>query len=166
MQWPPHFSPAVTTPTTCSFTMFAKAHLALVSLLATLSICTAQAPRRTTASWDAAYDVANSSMETTACSSLSNTEYIEAFGQLPRFPLIAASFFVTGQGAAECGSCWELTWNGRKNPMRIHVVVMDAATRGFVLSKRAMDALTSGQATKLGRIDVEYQRALPSACGW
>jgi hypothetical protein len=54
-----------------------------------------------------------------------------------------------------------LTYNGNT----INVLAMDHAAEGFNIAQAAMDTLTGGQATQLGRIDASYAQVDASVCG-
>nr|AGL40520.1 cerato-platanin 2 [Crinipellis campanella] len=130
--------------------------LALSSLLTTVSAVQLQ--------YDPAYDVSSSSLSTTACSDGANgllTRGYTTFGSLPNFPHIGAFDGITGWNSPNCGTCWEVTYNGTS----INVLAMDVAGNGFNVAQEAMDELTGGQAVALGNVDVQAVQVDASACG-
>ena len=68
---------------------------------------------------------------------------------------------MTGFGSAECGTCWELTFNGES----INVLAIDHTASGFNIALSAMNALTNNQAVFLGRVNAQAQQVAASACG-
>lgn len=82
-------------------------------------------------------------------------------GNIPRFPYIGGADIIAGWNSPECGSCWRLEYKGKV----INVLAVDRASPGFNLALGAMNALTGGQAVKLGRIDVKATRANVRDCG-
>ena len=117
-----------------------------------------------TVSFDEAYDNGSASLATVACSDGPNgllTKGFSTFNSLPHFPNIGGAAAVGGWNSAQCGSCWQLTFNGRS----INVLAVDHAASGFNIAKAAMNSLTNGQAEKLGRIDVTAKQVAASKCG-
>ena len=117
-----------------------------------------------TLSYDETYDNSAGSLSTVACSDGSNgllTKGFSTFGSLPHFPNVGGAQAVGGWNSASCGTCWQLTWNGKS----INVLAIDHADEGFNVAKEAMDTLTGGQAAALGRIDVDATQVDASACG-
>ena len=83
------------------------------------------------------------------------------FGTLPGFPNIGGAFAVGGWGSAACGTCWELTYNGKS----INILAMDHADAGtFNIALAAMNELTNNQAEFLGRVTVSYAQVATSQC--
>ena len=118
----------------------------------------------TSVAYDENYDNSGQSLNTVACSDGSNgVENLgyTTFGSLPDFPYIGAAAAVSGWGSAECGTCWELAWDGNT----INVLAIDHAIEGFNIALGAMNTLTNNQATFLGRIDAQAQQVDPSQCG-
>ncbi|KAH9857545.1 immunomodulatory protein [Lenzites betulinus] len=117
-----------------------------------------------TLSYDQAYDNGSSSLATVACSDGANgmlTKGFSTFGSLPHFPNIGGAAAVAGWNSAQCGTCWQLTYNGKS----ITVLAIDHADAGFNIALGAMNTLTNGQATQLGRIDVTSKQVAASQCG-
>ena len=110
------------------------------------------------------------------------TEY-HTFGGLPDFPFIGGAQAIegttvtparvqwalthkplssqTGWDSTNCGTCWELAYNGTK----INVLAIDHAGSGFNIAKTAMDALTHGQAGQLGVVQATSTQVDKSVCG-
>ncbi|KAI8626979.1 eliciting plant response-like protein [Xylariaceae sp. FL1651] len=118
-----------------------------------------------TVAYDQGYDDASRSMTAVACSDGVNglmTRYgWTTQGQIPHFPYIGAAEAVAGWNSPNCGTCWQLSWNGRS----IHVLAVDHAGAGFNVALAAMNDLTNGQAVALGRIDASAVQVDKSVCG-
>lgn len=117
----------------------------------------------TTVSYDTTYDNSGQSLATVACSDGPNgllTKGYSTFGSLRNFPNIGGAAAVGGWNSDSCGSCWQLTYNGKS----IFVVAVDHADDGFNISQEAMDTLTNGQASQLGRIDASVKQVSTSSC--
>ena len=115
-------------------------------------------------SYDQTYDNSGQSLSTVACSDGPNgllTKGFTTFGSLPQFPNIGGAAAVAGWNSAQCGSCWQLTYNGKS----INVLAIDHADSGFNLALGAMNTLTNGNAQFLGRINAQAQQVDASACG-
>lgn len=82
-------------------------------------------------------------------------------GAIPKFPYIGAAEAVGGWNSPQCGTCWQLSYNGKS----INVLAIDHAGAGFNIALDAMNALTNGQATALGRIDAQSVQVPISNCG-
>ncbi|CCM04506.1 uncharacterized protein FIBRA_06687 [Fibroporia radiculosa] len=103
-------------------------------------------------SYDTVYDNSSQSLNTVACSDGPNglERYgYSTIGQLPDFPYVGGAYVVTGWGSAECGTCWQLVYDGNT----INVLAIDYTATGFNIALEAMNALTDNQATFLGRVD-------------
>ena len=83
------------------------------------------------------------------------------FGSLPNFPFIGGAAAVAGFNSPECGSCWELTYNGTS----INVLAIDHADSGFNIALGAFNVLTDGNGVSVGRINAQAQQVDPSQCG-
>ncbi|KAI0093817.1 Cerato-platanin [Irpex rosettiformis] len=132
------------------------------AILAVLSI--AAVGQSVSVSWDNTYDDAGASLSSVACSDGSNglmMKGFSTFGSLPNFPRIGGAPAVGGWDSAACGTCWQLTYNGKS----INVLAVDVGRDGFNLSQEAMDELTNGQAVQLGRVDASVNQVDASACG-
>ena len=120
-------------------------------------------------SYDPTYDNSGQSLATVACSDGSNgllTRGFTTFGSLPRFPHIGGAPAVTGWNSLACGTCWELTYTNSAGAKKtINIIAIDVGSAGFNIAHAAMDELTNGQATQLGRVNVASRQVAPSACG-
>ncbi|TFK45635.1 epl1 protein [Heliocybe sulcata] len=117
-----------------------------------------------TVSYDTTYDNGGQSLDTVACSDGTDgltTKGFSTFNSLPDFPYIGGSDSVAGWNSANCGSCWQLTYNDKT----ITILVIDHANEGFNLSEEAMNDLTDGQAEALGRVDAQATQVDASQCG-
>jgi len=117
-----------------------------------------------TVSYDTAYDNSGQSLDTVACSDGSNgllTQGFTTFGSLPDFPYVGGVAAVSGWNSPNCGTCYQLTYNGTN----ITVLAIDRADDGFNLSEAAMNNLTDNQATSLGRVDAQATQVDKSQCG-
>ena len=117
-----------------------------------------------TLSYDETYDQSGTSLANVACSDGSHgllTKGFTTFGSLPSFPEIGGAAAVACFNSPNCGTCWQLTYNGKS----INVLAIDHADEGFNIALRAMNTLTNGQAEQLGRIDVVVSNAGVSVLG-
>ncbi|TDL22980.1 immunomodulatory protein [Rickenella mellea] len=109
--------------------------------------------------YDNTYDAPRGSLSTVACSNGANgllTKGFTTFGSLPKFPFIGGAQAVVSWNSPNCGSCWNLTYQGTT----ISVLAIDHAGSGFNIAQRAMDTLTHGQAVDLGVVQVASQRSV------
>ncbi|KAF7799700.1 hypothetical protein EIP86_010942 [Pleurotus ostreatoroseus] len=116
-----------------------------------------------TVSFDTVYDDPSTSLDEVACSDGPNgliTKGFTTFGSLPT-KNIGGAAAVAGFNSPQCGSCWELTFNGTS----INVLAIDHAGSGFNIAEGAMNALTNNQAAFLGRVDATATQVDASACG-
>jgi len=157
--FPPHPPPPpIQSPNKMQFTILTTA-LALLFAPAVFGQSTV------TVSYDESYDVSTASLNTVACSD--GPEGLESygyttFGTLPDFPYIGGAGAVSGWGSAECGTCWELEYDG----YTINVLAIDHAGTGtFNIALEAMNALTNNQATFLGRVTATATQVDASVCG-
>ncbi|KAI0062041.1 allergen Asp f 15 precursor [Artomyces pyxidatus] len=113
--------------------------------------------------YDQTYDNAAGSMLTVACSNGVNglANKYPTFGSLPTFPNIGAAGAIAGWNSPNCGTCWELTYNG----VSINVTAIDHAGTGFNIALEAMNTLTDGNAVQLGNIQASVTPLPKSACG-
>lgn len=67
-----------------------------------------------TVSYDPTYDNSAGSMATVACSDGANglLSRFPTFGSVPIFPNIGGAEAVVAHGSPNCGTCWQLTFNG------------------------------------------------------
>lgn len=123
----------------------------------------------TTLSFDPVYDNKAGDLTTVACSDGANgliTRGFTTFGSLPNFPNIGGAPAVTGWNSSNCGTCWKVTYtNGQGVKKSINVLAIDVGLIGFNVAKAAMDNLTNGQATQLGRVNVDAVQVAASNCG-
>jgi len=115
-------------------------------------------------SWDSAYDQGSSSLATVACSDGSNgllTKGFSTFGSLKAFPNIGGAQAVAGWNSASCGTCWQLSYQGRS----VNILAVDHADDGFNISEEAMNTLTNGQAVQVGVVQATVTQLPASACG-
>lgn len=134
----------------------------IISLVAAAT--TAFAQTAATASYDTTYDIASLSTLSVTCSDGQNGLYTKGYstlGSLPKFPFVAAMSTIDGWNSPNCGKCYALTYLTRT----INVIAVDRAVEGVVLSRAALDALTDGQATALGRVGVTWVEVASSVCG-
>ncbi|KAK7750427.1 hypothetical protein SLS62_007616 [Diatrype stigma] len=118
-----------------------------------------------TVAYDTGYDDGSRSLTSVTCSDGEHgliTRYgWQTQGQIPKFPYIGAAAAVDRWNSEACGTCWELSYNGKT----INVLAIDKAGAGFNIALDAMNALTNGQAVQLGRIDATSTQVAASACG-
>ncbi|OSD02062.1 immunomodulatory protein [Trametes coccinea BRFM310] len=117
-----------------------------------------------TVSYDQTYDNSGASLATVACSDGTNgllTKGFSTFGSLPHFPNIGGAAVIPGWNSDQCGTCWQLTYNGKS----INVLAIDHAESGFNIALEAMNTLTGGQAVQLGRVDATATQVAASQCG-
>ncbi|KAF4928340.1 Protein SnodProt1 [Colletotrichum viniferum] len=116
-------------------------------------------------SFDTGYDDGARSLTAVSCSDGANgliTKYgWQTQANVARFPYIGGSDAIAGWNSPNCGTCWQLTYNGNS----INVLAVDHAGSGFNLALGAMNDLTNGQANQLGRIDAQATQVALSACG-
>lgn len=117
-----------------------------------------------TVSYDTGYDDGSRSLGSVTCSDGPYGLITKGFtdqGSLPTFPFIGGAFTVTSYDSDSCGACYALTYAGKT----INIIAVDRAAAGFNVAQEALDALTGGQAVKLGRIDANYTQVANSECG-
>ncbi|KAI1401592.1 SnodProt1 [Hypoxylon fuscum] len=117
-----------------------------------------------TVSYDTGYDDNSRSLTAVSCSDGQNgliTRYgWQTQGDIPS-AYIGAADSIAGWNSPSCGTCYELSWNGKT----INVLAIDHAGSGFNIALDAMNALTNGQAVALGRVDATSSQVALSACG-
>ncbi|KAL5536600.1 hypothetical protein ACEPAF_423 [Sanghuangporus sanghuang] len=114
--------------------------------------------------FDPVYDNANQSLTTVECSTGTNgliTRNFTTFDSLPTFPFIGGAQAVEGFNSDQCGSCWNITFNGTS----IVVTAIDYAASGFNIALSAMNNLTNGQAEQVGVVQATATQLNASACG-
>jgi hypothetical protein len=118
-----------------------------------------------TVSYDTGYDNRGRSLTAVSCSDGANgliTRYgWQTQGNVPKFPYIGGAQAIAGWNSPSCGTCWKLEYKGKS----INVLAIDHAAAGFNLALDAMNALTNGQASQLGRIDAKATQVAASNCG-
>ncbi|EMT63329.1 Cerato-platanin [Fusarium oxysporum II5] len=118
----------------------------------------------TTVSYDTGYDDKSRPMTAVSCSDGKNgliTKYgRKTQGNIPT-KYVGGVNIIEGWNSANCGGCYRLEYKGKK----INVLAIDHAASGFNIGLDAMNALTNGQAVKLGRINAQVYHANPSDCG-
>ncbi|TBU41348.1 Cerato-platanin [Dichomitus squalens] len=116
-------------------------------------------------SYDQTYDNGSNSLATTACSDGSHgllTKGFTTFDSLPSFPYVGGAGVIPGWNSDQCGTCWELSYNGKS----IHVLAIDHADAGtWNIALAALNDLTNGQATEVGRVDAVAALVDSSVCG-
>ncbi|RHZ64438.1 allergenic cerato-platanin Asp F13 [Aspergillus thermomutatus] len=117
-------------------------------------------------SYDQAYDVSGTSMSTVSCSDgiYGLMTKWPTFGSVPKFPLIGGSPTIPGWNSPNCGKCYKLHFAEGNIDNTIYITAIDAAPGGFNIGLNAMNQLTSGMATQLGRVQATYEEADPSLC--
>jgi len=116
-------------------------------------------------SFDQTYDNPSGSLATVSCSNGQNgllTKGFTTFQSLPSFPNIGGASAVEGFNSANCGTCWQLTFDG----ISVNVIAIDHAASGFNIALEAMNTLTNGNAEFLGRINAQATQVAASACGF
>ncbi|TFK45633.1 Cerato-platanin [Heliocybe sulcata] len=116
-------------------------------------------------SWDSAYDNANQSLATVACSDGVNglmTKGYTTFGSLLTFPYIGGAQAIAGWNSASCGTCWNITYG----TTTITVLAIDHAGSGFNIGEEAMNTLTGGYAVEYGIVQATTSTQVAAgACG-
>ncbi|KAK0454842.1 immunomodulatory protein [Armillaria borealis] len=117
-----------------------------------------------TVGYDNGYGTGSNSLANVACSDGSNgllTKGYTTYDSLPDFPYIASSDSIAGWNSASCGTCWQLTYNGRT----INVLAIDHAVSGFYTSEAALNDLTNGHAVEYGSVQATAAQVDASVCG-
>lgn len=143
---------------------FKAAALALfAAALSAPAVLAGPYPQTLKVTFDNFYDNPKLSLNNVACSNGENglVYKFPTFGDLPDFPFIGGSVFVSGFNSPECGSCWNLAYNGKN----INLIAIDTAGVGFNIAKEAFDALADAKAEELGSLEAYVTPAEPSACG-
>lgn len=132
---------------------------AIISLVALFSVASAVDVR-----YDPQYDNSEISLSAVTCSNGANgllTKKYTTFGSLPSFPNIGAAKAVGGWNSPECGSCWQISYEGKS----VNVIVVDHTGDGFNLSLEAVNALTDGHAEDFGVVHAQAKQVDKSLCG-
>ncbi|KAK2012197.1 cerato-platanin [Colletotrichum eremochloae] len=116
-------------------------------------------------SYDTGYDDGARSLTAVSCSDGTNgvmSKYgWQTQGQVAGFPHIGGADVIGGWNSPNCGTCWQLSYNGKS----INVLAIDHAGSGFNIALGAMNELTNGQAAQLGRIEAQATQVGLNACG-
>ncbi|GJJ11051.1 hypothetical protein Clacol_005282 [Clathrus columnatus] len=140
-----------------------KCILTSVAVLSAL-FAHSQAQNPVSVSFDTIYDNPAGSTSTTACSNGPHGGLelrFPTFGSFPNFPNIGGASVISGFGSANCGTCWELEFQGNS----INVMAIDVALNGFNIAEAAFDTLTNGQAENVGRINATATQVPAFNCG-
>ena len=115
------------------------------------------------ATYDNTYDNPHGSMNSVACSNGENglVGRFPTFHDVPNFPYIGGASAIEGWNSPQCGSCWRISYKDKT----IYATAIDFAGDGFNLSQEALDALTGGNAVKLGSVQVDAVQVDKSKCG-
>lgn len=116
-----------------------------------------------TVSYDPRYGDAGQSLNQLACSDGPNgleSKGYYTLGALANFPYVGGVPAVASWNSPACGTCWALTYNGKT----VHILAVDVAVNDYNISPAAMNDLTNGQATFLGRVPVAAQQVDKSLC--
>lgn len=116
-----------------------------------------------TVSYDQTYDNKGQSLATVACSDGANgllTRGFTTFGSLPSFPFIGGAAAIPGWNSTQCGTCWNLAFNGTS----INILAIDHST-GFNIALEALNKLTNNNAVQIGRINAVATQVAASVCG-
>lgn len=101
---------------------FSTSYLLCLLGLATTPLISAQT---VSVSYDQRYDVGTTSLTQVACSDGPNgliTKNFTTFGSLPKFPFIGGAPAVAKWNDPDCGSCWQLGYQGNTiNGKSIHL---------------------------------------------
>ncbi|EJD06252.1 uncharacterized protein FOMMEDRAFT_26973 [Fomitiporia mediterranea MF3/22] len=81
-------------------------------------------------------------MAATTCGSILSPTFPES-GDIPAFPRLGATAFITSSDTSACGTCWRLSQEGRDEP-HTFVFMINPAAEGFLISGTAFDDLTGG----------------------
>jgi len=119
-----------------------------------------------TVSYDQGYDDRSRSLTQVSCSDgvnglMTKHPSWKTQGDVSGFPNIGGVAAVKGWNSTSCGTCWSLQYNTNT----IYVLAVDHADSGFNIAHEAMDTLTGGLATQLGRVDAKAALVAGSKCG-
>ncbi|TFK59479.1 hypothetical protein BDN72DRAFT_609042 [Pluteus cervinus] len=126
--------------------------IALASVHQSHSATLSNAPRAVQISYDQVYSNSSSTLSTVACASSPNNPNKSGHNATFNSKVyIAASDLIPKFDSPFCFTCWDLFYtlqDGEQNA--ITVAAVDSTDSGFVVSPEALDALTHGQAERLG----------------
>ena len=92
----------------------------------------------TRVTWDPVYDDRSLPFTHTACGYGNHSLIAHGFNKIGDLPLPV----VGGSSFADCGTCWQMFYPGRQDP--IYLLVVDTCEEGFNISKDTMSFLTNG----------------------
>ncbi|KAF8264255.1 immunomodulatory protein [Lactarius quietus] len=133
----------------------------IISLVALFSIASAV---DVDVRYNEEYDNPKVDLDAVACSDGPNgllTKKYTTFGSLPSFPYIGAAQAVGGWDSPACGSCWQISYGDKS----INVTAVDHSGDGFILSLKAVNALTYGDAEEFGVIKAQAKLIDKKYCG-
>ncbi|KAL3462909.1 Cerato-platanin-domain-containing protein [Aspergillus heterothallicus] len=155
-----------------------KLTTAILSLLPALTLAAPSNPNAllarqssgtSTLSYDAKFDVGQTSLSTVACSDGDYgliTEGYTTFDSLPSFYRIGGAPTIAGWGSTKCGACYQISYTAATGATTsMYVTAVDAAPAGFNVGEQAMNDLTNGRAEELGRVDVAWTEVARENCG-
>jgi len=138
----------------------------MVSLMAMAAGACAQVA--TTAGYDPNYDTSSLSTLSITCSDGTNglnTKGYQTLGDLPGFPRVGAIETIAQWNSPNCGKCYKVTYT--TTGASINIIGVDRPVAGgIVMSLAALNELTGGQGTALGRVDVTYLETAGTDCGY
>jgi len=102
------------------------------------------------------YNTPSNGIGNVACSNLP----YKTLGNLPGYPNIGGSHYVTGYGSSECGTCWKITYEGRS----VNVLAVDTYAAGWNLALPAMQTLLGQNGTNLPNVQATVQQVDASEC--
>jgi hypothetical protein len=107
--------------------------------------------------FDGMYATADQPLSTFSCPGLFGAERVN---QLAAWPNVTATAFIERNLSPNCGTCWQVTYQGRS----INLLAIDHAPQGFTASPFTVNWLTSGTGITNGRVDVDVTQIDPSEC--
>ncbi|KAI6156749.1 Cerato-platanin [Pisolithus tinctorius] len=114
--------------------------------------------------YDAIYGDANCLLSSLACSDGTNgleSKGYTTFSSFPNVPYLGGAPTIANWNDANCDKCYAITY--AKNT--INILALDVSKDGFTVSPQAMNVLTNGQASALGRVEVTAAEVPASECG-
>ncbi|KAF9265885.1 epl1 protein [Marasmius fiardii PR-910] len=120
--------------------------------------------------WDSAYDDANGSMTSIACSDGDNgliTRFkFQTFSDVPSFPFVGGAPNIPSWNSPACGTCFQITYADASGFTKtVNFTGIDVGGNGFVTGQHALDQLTNGRAVELGIAPVNATVISPQPCG-
>jgi len=136
---------------------------AILAALAIVSGALAQS-QTVSVSFDQTYDDSSNSLDIVACSDGPNgleSQGFTTFGSLPNFPNIGGAGVIGGFDSSNCGTCWQLTFEGHS----VNVTALDVSAPGtFNIALEAFNVLTNGQGQFLGRVNATAVQVAEGGC--